>query len=93
MILQSHESFDTLADFDAASGALSTYSKATRAAHDPRTVCGAFGQIGPDLVVLYRSGGTLFLQRKAERHPLDALSVELQATGQGRTFKVRKAPP
>lgn len=89
MLLQSHSSFDVVAEFDPATGAFETFSKsdvpgslATKGKH------GVFDYLNGHRVLLYRNGNDLALQVDDHRLNLTDLSIELVPTTDVRCIRL-----
>src|SRR5262245_57640157 len=80
MLLQSHQSFDTMADYDPATGTFVTFSRGAEPVRASGQKAGAFDSIGGQRVLLFRLAGVLYLQvdtqlMESDDHAIDLRSV------------------
>ena len=89
MLLQSHGSFDLLAEFDAANEAFTTFSKKSEPERvSSRKVAGVFEYVGGRRLLLYRLSGVLYVQVDDERMRMNDLSIELMRANNGRVLRL-----
>src|SRR4051812_43708181 len=69
MLLQSYRSFDTLGDYDPATGKLITLRRHAQSHRAGRDIVGVFDELGGSRLLLYRLGGVLYLQVDGQRMP------------------------
>lgn len=88
MLLQSHTSVDTVAEFDPETGHLDIYSRKAEPARAAGAVCGAFAEIGKKRHVIYRDGDALYLDVCGRRFALGTLDVDIEQNGCRRLLRV-----
>jgi len=104
MLLQSHQSFDTVADYDPKTGAFATLSRKAHPARMAAEQCrGVFDDLGGKRVLLYRLAGVLFLDVDGRPTPMQGQVVELYPVNGERilrglvdgsvAFELRYRPP
>jgi hypothetical protein len=89
MLLQSHRSFDVLAEFDPATGAFETLSKSD--VSDVLTTKGkdgTFDYLNSHRIVLFRRGKELVVQVDDHRVNLTDLTIELIPRTEGRCLRL-----
>lgn len=89
MLLQSHNSFDTMADYDPVTGTLVIFTRSADAAGASGEKAGAFDEIGGKRVLLFRLGGVLYLQVENQRMRMDDHAIELRSVNGRRVLQVR----
>lgn len=89
MLLLSHRSFDTVADYDPATGTITTFSRKTEPGRvSSRQGAGVFDNLGGRRVLLYRLAGVLYLQVDDQRITMEGLAVEVHSAKGDRVLRV-----
>jgi hypothetical protein len=88
MILKRHTVFDTLADYDPATGTFVTFSRAREPGRASSRVTGAFDFLGEKRVLLFWLAGVLYLQVEGQRMTMADHTIELQTVGGRRVLRV-----
>ena len=87
MLLQSHQSFTTLADYDLATNAFTMLlSRPNR--EESQAIVGEFDYLGDQVALLFRAAGELYLQIGNQRFRMDRVTVKLESTAKGRLLRV-----
>ena len=89
MLLQSHQSFDTVADYDPTTGTFNTFSRKA----EPGRVSsghrgGVFDHLGGKRVLLYRLAGVLYLEVDGQRILMEGHVVEVHPVNGDRVLRV-----
>lgn len=90
MLLQSHESFNILGEFDPSTGTIKTFVRDS-VDTTPQDIQGVFDTIGGRLVLLFRLDNQLFMQIDSDRFSFKDCKVELESMESGRRFRVLSA--
>jgi hypothetical protein len=88
MLLQSHKSFDTMADYDPATGTFVTFSRGAEPARASGQKAGAFDSIGGKRVLLFRLAGMLYFQVDSQRMRMDHYTIELRSVNGRQVLRV-----
>jgi hypothetical protein len=88
MILRRHTVFDTMADYDPASGAFVTFSRKADPVRADSAVSGAFDYLDGRLAILFRHSGVLYLQIDNQRVPLHGHVVKIRSANGRREVRV-----
>jgi hypothetical protein len=88
MLLQSHKSFNTMADYDPVTGTFVTFSRSSEPARASGKKAGAFDDIGGKRALLFRLAGVLYLQVENQRMQMDDHAIELQSVHGRRVLQV-----
>src|SRR5215212_4228136 len=88
MILKRHAVFDTLADFDPATGTFVAFSRVGEAPRASGQVSGAFDYLGGKRVLLFRLAGVLYLQIESQRIMMADHVIELRSADGRRVLRV-----
>jgi hypothetical protein len=89
MLLQSHQSFDTVAEYDPTTRTFTTFSRKAepgRASSGQRS--GVFDYLGERRVLLYRLAGVLYLEVDDQRIPMEGHVVEVHPVNGDRVLRV-----
>jgi hypothetical protein len=91
MLLRSHQSFSTLANYDPFTGSFATFSRNAERAGGVTDPCeGSFDTIGKHRVLLFRSSDVLYLEVDYQRLPMDGLIFELANSQGNRLLRITK---
>ena len=88
MLLQSHQSFDTAADYDPTTGRFDLFSRHAEPNRVAGQLSGVFDHIGGKRVLLYRLGDGLYVEIDGQRLHLETHVVEVQAVNGRRRLQV-----
>jgi hypothetical protein len=88
MLLQFHQSFDILAEYDPATGGFAAFSRSAEPAR-VHFVQGTFDYLSGKRVILYRLAGVLYLDVDGERVPVEDHVVEVRPLNGDRVLRVR----
>ena len=89
MFLQSHQSFDTVAEYDPSTRTFTTFSRNVEPSRVPTgQLSGVFDHLGERRVLLYRLDGVLYLEIDDDRIPMEGHVVEVYAANEDRVLRV-----
>lgn len=78
MLIESHERFDDLAEYDPTTGQLQEFSRATSSAASSGPPTGHYAKLSGTLAVFYRLDGSLWMRLGNEARNLDQVGNELR---------------
>jgi hypothetical protein len=91
MLLQLHRLFDTVADYDPATGRFETFSRRAEPNRVAGHISGVYDYIGGKRMLLYRVADGLFLEIDGQRLPLEKHAVDVRHMNGRRILRVLSA--
>jgi hypothetical protein len=90
MLVQSHQSFDTVADYDPATQTFFAFSRRAEPARLSEPITGAYEILGGKRIVLYRRRNALYLDVDHRTIPLNEHSVDVLSAKSYRLLRISR---